>query len=326
MGIRFRKRVKVLPGVTLNFSKSGISTTIGTRGASVNIGKNGVYGNAGIPGTGIYMREKIAGSKKSKAKKSTRNTYTNIDTPISTQTGIPESNAPATDNFSFGCMTVVVSIIFGIFFAWGLGNIKLTFVIAPVVMLLVFITRFAKEQNKEDDKPQSATTERVLLDELLQYKSVTDEETFKQLLEYKKMGAVHVNIPIGTLDKLKQMKADEKAKHEKELSELQQSDGTTTPGSMEEYKKNALLAEFEKDYEKASENWMQYLNETMKSKRELEDEVLERTLSCFRKTTNLQREFFMYEDLIAHYPDHPKRSEWENERNELERIIRAQEK
>lgn len=46
----------------------------------------------------------------------------------------------------------------------------------------------------------------------------------------------------------------------------------------------------------------------------------------FRKTTNLQREFFMYEDLIAHYPDHPKRSEWENERNELERIIRAQEK
>ena len=285
MGIRFRKRVKVLPGVTLNFSKSGISTTIGTKGASVNIGKNGVYGNAGIPGTGIYMREKIAGSKKSRAKKSTRNT-TKIDTPISTKTAIPESSAPATDNFSFGCMTVVVSIIFGIFFAWALGNIKLAFIIAPVVMLLVFITRFAKEQNKEE-KPQTATTERVLLDELLQYKSVTDEETFKQLLEYKKMGAIHVNIPIGTLDKLKQMKADEKAEQEKKLAELQQSDETTAPGSLEEYKKNALLAEFEKDYEKASENWMQYLNETMKSKRELEDEVLERALSCFRKTTNL---------------------------------------
>lgn len=323
MGIRFRKRVKVLPGVTLNFSKSGISTTIGTKGASVNIGKNGVYGNAGIPGTGIYMREKIAGSKKSRAKKPTRNT-TNIDTPVSTKTAIPESGAPATDNFSFGCMTVVVSIIFGIFFAWALGNIKLAFIIAPVVMLLVFITRFAKEQNKEEKPPQTATTERVLLDELLQYKSVTDEETFEQLLEYKKMGAIHVNIPIGTLDKLKQMKADEKEEQEKELAELQKE--TTAPGSLEEYKKNALLAEFEKDSEKASENWMQYLNETMKSNRELEDEVLERALSCFRKTTNLQREFFMYEDLIAHYPDHPKRSEWENERNELERIIRAQEK
>lgn len=325
MGIRFRKRVKVLPGVILNFSKSGISTTIGTKGASVNIGKNGVYGNAGIPGTGIYMREKIAGGKKSRAKKSARNTYTNIDTHISTQTAIPESSAPATDNFSFGCMTAVVSIIFGIFFAWALGNIKLAFIIAPVVMLLVFITRFAKGQNNEE-KPQAATTERVLLDELLQYKSVTDEETFKQLLEYKKMGAIHVNIPIGTLDKLKQMKADEKAEQEKKLAELQQFDETTAPGSLEEYKKNALLAEFEKNYEKASENWMQYLNETMKSNRELEDEVLERVLSCFRKTTNLQREFFMYEDLIAHYPNHPKRREWENERNELERIIRAQEK
>lgn len=315
----------MLPGVTLNFSKSGISTTIGTRGASVNIGKNGVYGNAGIPGTGIYMREKIAGGRKSRAKKSTRNTYTNIDTPISTQTAIPESSAPATDNFSFGCMTVVVSIIFGIFFAWALGNIKLAFIIAPVVMLLVFITRFAKGQNNEE-KPQDATTERVLLDELLQYKSVTDEETFKQLLEYKKMGVIHVNIPIGTLDKLKQMKADEKAEQEKKLAELQLFDETTAPGSLEEYKKNALLAEFEKNYEKASENWMQYLNETMKSNCELEDEVLERALSCFRKTTNLQREFFMYEDLITHYPDHPKRNEWENVRNELERIIRAQEK
>lgn len=34
------------------------------------------------------------------------------------------------------------------------------------------------------------------------------------------------------------------------------TDETTAPGSLEEYKKNALLAEFEKDYEKASENWM----------------------------------------------------------------------
>lgn len=324
MGIRFRKRVKVLPGVTLNFSKSGISTTIGARGASVNIGKNGVFGNVGIPGTGIYMRGKIAGGNKSRAKKSPRDTYINIDTPISTRTGIPESSAPATGNF--GCMTVAVSIIFGVICSWGLGNIELAFIIAPVVMLLVFITRFAKEQNKEEEKLQADTTERVLLDKLLQYKSVTDEETFKQLLEYKKKGAIHVNIPIGTLDKLKQMKADEKAEQEKKLAKLQQSDETIVPGSMEEYKKNALLAEFEKDYEKASENWVQYLKETMKSNRELEDEVLKHALSCFRKTTNLQREFSMCGNLIAHYPNHPKRNEWENEQNELERIIQAQKK
>ncbi|MDO6722628.1 DUF4236 domain-containing protein [Celeribacter halophilus] len=59
MGVRFRKSIKVAPGVRLNVSKSGVSTTVGVRGASVNVGKQGVYGNAGIPGTGLSVREKL---------------------------------------------------------------------------------------------------------------------------------------------------------------------------------------------------------------------------------------------------------------------------
>jgi len=59
MGFRFRKSVKILPGVRLNFSKSGVSTTIGVRGASVNFGKRGTYLNTRIPGTGISRRERI---------------------------------------------------------------------------------------------------------------------------------------------------------------------------------------------------------------------------------------------------------------------------
>lgn len=60
MSWRFRKRVKVLPGVTLNLSKSGISTTIGKKGASVNVGSKGTFLNLGLPGTGLYSRKKIA--------------------------------------------------------------------------------------------------------------------------------------------------------------------------------------------------------------------------------------------------------------------------
>ena len=60
MGIRFRKYIKILPGVRLNISKSGVSTRIGPRGLSVNIGKRGTYLNAGIPGTGIFEREKLS--------------------------------------------------------------------------------------------------------------------------------------------------------------------------------------------------------------------------------------------------------------------------
>lgn len=59
MALNFRKRKKILPGVYLNFSKKGISTTVGPRGANINFGKNGAYLNTGIPGTGLYSRQKI---------------------------------------------------------------------------------------------------------------------------------------------------------------------------------------------------------------------------------------------------------------------------
>lgn len=38
MGLRFRRSVKILPGVRLNFSKSGVSTSIGGKGATLNFG------------------------------------------------------------------------------------------------------------------------------------------------------------------------------------------------------------------------------------------------------------------------------------------------
>ncbi|MBR1934087.1 MAG: DUF4236 domain-containing protein [Prevotella sp.] len=59
MGWRYRKRIKLLPGIHLNISKSGISTNIGIKGASVTFGSNGTYVNTGIPGTGLYQRDRI---------------------------------------------------------------------------------------------------------------------------------------------------------------------------------------------------------------------------------------------------------------------------
>lgn len=59
--MKFRRRAKLFPGVYLNFSKSGISTTIGFRGASINFSNRGTYLNTSIPGTGLYDRRKIGG-------------------------------------------------------------------------------------------------------------------------------------------------------------------------------------------------------------------------------------------------------------------------
>lgn len=53
MGWRFRRSVKLLPGIRLNFSRSGITTTLGPRGAHVTVGGKRARVTTGIPGTGI---------------------------------------------------------------------------------------------------------------------------------------------------------------------------------------------------------------------------------------------------------------------------------
>ena len=59
MGFRFRKSIRILPGVRLNLNKSGISTSIGAPGATVNISKRGTRGTVGLPGTGISYSLKL---------------------------------------------------------------------------------------------------------------------------------------------------------------------------------------------------------------------------------------------------------------------------
>lgn len=53
MGFRFRKSIKLLPGVRVNLGTKGASLSVGRRGATVNIGKTGVRTTVGLPGTGL---------------------------------------------------------------------------------------------------------------------------------------------------------------------------------------------------------------------------------------------------------------------------------
>ena len=61
-GLRFQKRISVLPGVKINLSKTGVSTTVGGKGASFNVGTKGQKVNLGIPGTGISYRAPANGT------------------------------------------------------------------------------------------------------------------------------------------------------------------------------------------------------------------------------------------------------------------------
>ena len=62
VGFRFRKQIKILPGLKLNLSKNGLSSvSIGKAGATLNIGQKGAKLTTGIPGTGMSYSQKLTG-------------------------------------------------------------------------------------------------------------------------------------------------------------------------------------------------------------------------------------------------------------------------
>jgi hypothetical protein len=58
MSWRFRRSFKVIPGVRLNLSKSGLSCSIGVAPFTVNVSPRGVYSTASFPGTGLSYRHR----------------------------------------------------------------------------------------------------------------------------------------------------------------------------------------------------------------------------------------------------------------------------
>jgi len=74
VGFRYRKQIKLLPGVKLNVSKSGISTSVGKPGATLNFSKRGMRTTLGIPGTGLSYSTSV--SKKRNANSSTSSRIT----------------------------------------------------------------------------------------------------------------------------------------------------------------------------------------------------------------------------------------------------------
>ncbi|MBI5709822.1 MAG: DUF4236 domain-containing protein [Candidatus Eisenbacteria bacterium] len=69
MAFRFRRTVRIAPGLRLNFGKTGVSLSAGVRGASLTLGRRGTFSNVGIPGTGMSWRRRLdTGSDVSSAK------------------------------------------------------------------------------------------------------------------------------------------------------------------------------------------------------------------------------------------------------------------
>src|SRR5258706_15241308 len=61
MPIRFRRTFKILPGVKINVSRHGVSTTVGTRGMHLTFNRYGVRQSVGLPGSGVSETSYLVG-------------------------------------------------------------------------------------------------------------------------------------------------------------------------------------------------------------------------------------------------------------------------
>ena len=66
MSLRFQRRIKIAPGLSVNLSKSGVGLSAGIKGATISAGQKGLHGNLGLSGTGLSYRTKL--NKKDRSK------------------------------------------------------------------------------------------------------------------------------------------------------------------------------------------------------------------------------------------------------------------
>lgn len=60
--LRFRRTLKIAPGIRLNVNKRSVGLSAGVRGARVSVNSDGrSTRSAGIPGTGLYYRSQTGG-------------------------------------------------------------------------------------------------------------------------------------------------------------------------------------------------------------------------------------------------------------------------
>jgi Protein of unknown function (DUF4236) len=62
MGFRFRRSIRIAPGVRINIGKTGASVSAGVRGARVTFGRTGTRTTVGVPGTGVSYTHTVRSS------------------------------------------------------------------------------------------------------------------------------------------------------------------------------------------------------------------------------------------------------------------------
>ena len=80
MPLRFRKSVKIAPGVKVNFNKKSTSISVGGKHVGITANSHrGVTGRISAPGTGLTYTTKLTGSSRSSRSSNSRRSSRSYD-------------------------------------------------------------------------------------------------------------------------------------------------------------------------------------------------------------------------------------------------------
>ena len=143
MAWNFRRRKKIAPGVYINMSKKGISTTIGLKGASMTFGPNGTYMNTSIPGMGLYNRKKIGShGKQGATSQNSHSMYYNSSKE--TNTGCSSTGIITFILFVIGCFCLLMNDIVPMKFS------LFVFILAGILLIITMINSKIERKKREE--------------------------------------------------------------------------------------------------------------------------------------------------------------------------------
>lgn len=144
MAWNFRRRKKIAPGVYINMSKKGISTTVGPKGASMTFGPNGTYMNTSIPGTGLYNRQKIGShGKQGATSQNSHSMYYNSSKE--TNTGCSTTGIITFILFVIGCFCLLMNDIVPMKFS-------IFVLVAAGILLIITAIKSTVERKKREEQ------------------------------------------------------------------------------------------------------------------------------------------------------------------------------
>lgn len=162
MGLRFRKSLKIAPGIKLNLNKKSASVTFGGKGLHHTVSTSGKKtSTVGVPGTGISYSTASSGSGKAKNK----SVSTGASSDTKTQPGSPES--PDKEKWYKKTGWIITFLIFlfplGCFLMWKYKDweknkkIILTVIFALFFIFILFVGSGSDNDNKQKHMDEIST-------------------------------------------------------------------------------------------------------------------------------------------------------------------------